>query len=70
MAIMKGNKGPVELARRYITDAQGREGEEGESSASTPRAAQLVLHGTVHYWNAAATILYLRDALLVQLPTS
>ncbi len=62
-------------ARRYIAEwagrarrAEGRGGEEEESSAST-RARRNLSSSAVHYWNAAATISYLRDALLVQLPT-
>jgi hypothetical protein len=42
--------------------AQGTEGEEGESSAST--RVRRNVSSAVHYWNAAATISYLRDALL------
>jgi hypothetical protein len=67
----------AKLARRYITEWAGRGGrrkgrqegeskEEGESTAST--RARRNLSSAVHYWNVAATILYLRDALLVQLP--
>jgi hypothetical protein len=62
----------AKLARRDITEragrarmTRGREGEEGESNAST--RARCNLSSAVHYWNAAATISYLRDALLVQL---
>jgi hypothetical protein len=64
----------AKLARRYIAEwagrarrAQGREGEEGESSASI--RARRNLSSAVHYWDVAATISYMRAALLVQLPT-
>ncbi len=58
----------AKLARRYFTEWAGKGGrregrEEGESIASTRN-----LSSAVHDWNAAATILYLRDALSVQLP--
>jgi hypothetical protein len=64
----------AKLARRYISEwasrarrAQGREGEGGKSSAST--RARRNLSSAVHYWDVAATISYMRAALLVQLPT-
>ncbi len=62
----------VPLARRYIAEWAGRgmRREGGERRVSpVPVPARRNLSSAVHYWNAAATILYLRDALLVQLPT-
>jgi hypothetical protein len=48
---------------------QGEEGGRG-SPVPVPTRARRNLSSAVHYWNdAAATISYLRDAMLVQLPT-
>ena len=54
--------------RRRGGGGEGEEGEEGEFNANT--RARRNLSSAVHYWNAAATISYLRDTLLVQLPIS
>ncbi len=43
--------------------------EEGASSSSTRARRNLSYYAVVQCWNAAATVSYLRDALLVQLPT-
>ncbi len=45
---------------------------EAVAAAESPCLARhnLNLSSAVHYWKAAATISYVRDALLVMLPTS